>query len=170
MIVDGLRVRGKLNLLLLLPLTAVVLVAVPFVIGQIGNARSATATADSARNARQLGVLIWELQRERLVTADFLAEPAADDTAMLLQQQAARGRAGTCGPPRRRGPNCSPGGSWNRPTRTRPRGWCWSTRVRPRTAWTRWPSTCPTPPTRPPCRRSSAVPGPRPRRRPACAG
>jgi signal transduction histidine kinase len=88
MIVDRLRVRGKLNLLLMLPLTAVVLVTVPFVAGQIGNARSATATADSARNARQLGGLVWELQRERLVTADYLADPTADDAAMLLQFQA----------------------------------------------------------------------------------
>jgi signal transduction histidine kinase len=88
MIVDRLRVRGKLNLLLMLPLTAVVLVTVPFVAGQIGNARSSTATADAARAARQLGGLVWELQRERLVTADYLADPTADDAAMLLQFQA----------------------------------------------------------------------------------
>jgi signal transduction histidine kinase len=87
MIIDRLRVRGKLNLLLLLPLAAVALVTVPFVAGQIGNARSSTATADSARNARQLGALVWELQRERLVTADYLADPDADNSAMLLQQQ-----------------------------------------------------------------------------------
>ena len=88
MIIDRLRVRGKLNLLLLLPLAAVALVTVPFVAVQIDNARSAAATATSARNARQLGGLVWELQRERLVTADYLADPAADDAAMLLQQQA----------------------------------------------------------------------------------
>ncbi len=82
-----LRVRGKLNLLLLLPLAAVVLVAVPFVAGQVDNARSSASTADAARNARQLGALIWELQQERLVTADYLAEPTADDSAMVLQQQ-----------------------------------------------------------------------------------
>src|SRR5437763_7848493 len=88
MILDRLGVRGKLNLLLMLPLAAVVLVTVPFVAGQIGNARSATATADAARAARQLGGLVWELQRERLVTADYLADPTADDAAMLLQFQA----------------------------------------------------------------------------------
>ncbi len=87
MIIDRLRVSGKLNLLLLLPLAAVVLVAVPFVAGQIENARSSATTADSARNARQLGGLVWELQRERLVTADYLADPVADDAGMLLQQQ-----------------------------------------------------------------------------------
>jgi signal transduction histidine kinase len=82
-----LRVRGKLNLLLLLPLAAVVLVAVPFVAGQVDNARSSASTADAARNARQLGALIWELQQERLLTADYLAEPTVDDSAMVLQQQ-----------------------------------------------------------------------------------
>jgi len=88
MILDRLGVRGKLNLLLMLPLAAVVLVSVPFVAGQIENARSSTATADAARSARQLGALVWELQRERLITADYLADPDADITPMLLQQQA----------------------------------------------------------------------------------
>lgn len=88
MILDRLRVRGKLNLLLLLPLGAVVLVAVPFVTVQVGNARSAVATADSAHNARQLGALVWELQRERLITAGYLASPMADSVDLLLAQQA----------------------------------------------------------------------------------
>src|SRR5215475_617515 len=87
MILDRLRVRGKLNLLLMLPLIAVVLVAVPFVAGQVNSAGSATATADSARDARLLGALVWELQRERLITADYLADPTASDSALLLQQQ-----------------------------------------------------------------------------------
>jgi len=87
MIIDRLRVRGKLNLLLLLPLAAAVLVTVPFVAGQIDNARSSTTTADAARHARQLGALVWELQRERLVTAGYLADPGANDAAMVLQQQ-----------------------------------------------------------------------------------
>jgi signal transduction histidine kinase len=87
MIIDRLRVRGKLNLLLLFPLAAVVLVTVPFVVGQVQNARSARTTADAANNARQLGALVWELQRERLVTAAYLADRSADDAAMVLQQQ-----------------------------------------------------------------------------------
>jgi len=87
MIINRLRVRGKLNLLLLLPLAAVVLVAIPFVFGQIQNAQSSTTTADAARNARQLGALVWELQRERLVTAGYLANPNDDGAAMVLQQQ-----------------------------------------------------------------------------------
>jgi hypothetical protein len=77
MILDRLRVRGKLNLLLMLPLAAVVLVAVPFVAVQTDNARAAVATANSAREARLLGALVWELQRERLITAGYLASRAA---------------------------------------------------------------------------------------------
>jgi signal transduction histidine kinase len=87
MIIDRLRVRGKLNLLLLLPLAAVVLVAVPFVAGQIQNAQSSKTTADAAGNARQLGALVWELQRERLVTAAYLGDRTAEDVTMVLQQQ-----------------------------------------------------------------------------------
>jgi hypothetical protein len=89
MILDRLGVRGKLNLLLLLPLTAVVLVAVPFVAGQIGNARSASTTADAARHAREMGGLVWELQRERLLTAGYLANPNADRMPLLLQRRSA---------------------------------------------------------------------------------
>jgi signal transduction histidine kinase len=87
MIVDRLRVRGKLNFLLAVPLVAVVLVAVPFVAVQIEATRSAATTADAARNARQLGGLVWELQRERLLTAGYLASPTDDGVALQLQQQ-----------------------------------------------------------------------------------
>src|SRR5262249_16727354 len=87
MIIGRLRVQGKLNLLLLLPLVAVALVAVPFVAGQVENARSSAATADAAHNARQLGGRVWELQADRLVTADYLADPNANDADMVLQQQ-----------------------------------------------------------------------------------
>ncbi len=88
MIVDRLRVRGKLNFLLAVPLVAVVLVAVPFVAVQIEATRSAAITADAARNARQLGGLVWELQRERLLTAGYLGSPTDDGVALQLQQQA----------------------------------------------------------------------------------
>ena len=88
MILDRLRVRGKLNLLLLLPLAAVVLVAVPFVAVQIDNARAAVATADAARKARLLGALVWELQRERLITAGYLASDSVDSVDLVLAQEA----------------------------------------------------------------------------------
>ena len=68
MILNRFGVRGKLNLLLLLPLIAVLLVATPLVVGQLDDARSAGRTADSAGQARQLGALASELQRDLLVT------------------------------------------------------------------------------------------------------
>jgi len=86
MIIGRLGIRGKLNVLLLLALAAVLLVATPFVAGQVDNARSAGRTADTARQARELGALIWHLQRERLLTAAFLALPSMDSTDLVLQQ------------------------------------------------------------------------------------
>ena len=80
-------IRGKLNILLLLALAAVLLVSVPFVAGQIDNARSAGDTANSARDAQELGGLIWELQRERLVTAAYLATPNAASIDLAEQQR-----------------------------------------------------------------------------------
>src|SRR5688500_11215287 len=88
MIIDRLRVRGKLNLLLLLPMTAVMLVAVPFVGGQVQNATSAGTTAASANIARDLGALVWELQRERLLTAGYLADREATEAGLMLQHHA----------------------------------------------------------------------------------
>jgi signal transduction histidine kinase len=85
MILGKLGIRGKLNLLLLLPLVAVLLVALPFLLNQVDNARSASHTADVSRNAQSLGSLTWELQRERALTAAFLASPQG--TAFNLERQ-----------------------------------------------------------------------------------
>src|SRR5256886_11737759 len=87
MILGKLVIRGKLTLLLLLPLVAVLVVATPFVIGQIDNARAASTTADVAGNARKLGGLTWELQRERLLTAGYLASPSASSENLQRQQR-----------------------------------------------------------------------------------
>ena len=80
-------IRGKLNILLLLALATVILVSMPFVAGQVGNARSAGDTANSAQYARELGGLIWELQKERLVTMAYLAAPNAASTDLAEQQR-----------------------------------------------------------------------------------
>lgn len=78
----GHSIGRKLNLLIVPPLVAAVLVAVPFLLGQAGDAGSAAGTAESARQVRELGNLIWELQQERVLTAAHLASPA-DDGANL---------------------------------------------------------------------------------------
>ena len=80
-------IRGKLNILLLLALATVLVVSMPFIAGQVGNARSAGDTANSAQDARELGGLIWELQRERLVTTAYLAAPNAASTDLAEQQR-----------------------------------------------------------------------------------
>src|SRR4051794_23144984 len=97
MIINRLRLRGKMNLLLLPPLAAVVLVAVPFVAGQVSSARSAATTADAARNAQQLGGLVWQLQRERLLTAGYLANPGQQTVALVQQHRATADAASAVG-------------------------------------------------------------------------
>ena len=87
MILNRFGVRGRLNLLLVPPLIAVLLVATPLVLGQVENARSAGRTADAASQARQLGALVWELQRELLVTSAYVASPTADSSTVLEQQR-----------------------------------------------------------------------------------
>ncbi|MEQ0559137.1 nitrate- and nitrite sensing domain-containing protein [Amycolatopsis sp. NEAU-NG30] len=82
-----LGIRGKLNLLLLPPLAAVVLVSVPFVLTQANSAGAATQSATVARHAQQLGGLMWQLQRERLLTAAFVATPSASPDQMLQQRK-----------------------------------------------------------------------------------
>ncbi|MGW4060975.1 nitrate- and nitrite sensing domain-containing protein [Amycolatopsis sp. NPDC004747] len=82
-----LGIRGKLNLLLLPPLVAVVLVSVPFVLTQAGSAGAAAQSAAVARHAQQLGGLMWQLQRERLLTGAFVATPSASPDQMVQQQK-----------------------------------------------------------------------------------
>ena len=48
MILGKIGIRGKLNLLLLLPLVAVLLVALPFLLGQVSAARSALSIGSSS--------------------------------------------------------------------------------------------------------------------------
>src|SRR5262245_22861602 len=88
MTLDSFGIRGKLNLLLALPLAGVLLAAVPYFVDRVGQAQSAAATAHEARNARQLGGLVSQLQEERLISAGFLASPEASGVDLLIAQQA----------------------------------------------------------------------------------
>ncbi|GAB2810984.1 sensor histidine kinase [Lentzea nigeriaca] len=81
----GHSIGRKLNLLIVPPLVAAVLVAVPFLLGQAGDAGSASGTATSARQVRELGGLIWELQKERVLTAAHLAAPTGDGENLKRQ-------------------------------------------------------------------------------------
>ncbi|RSD19670.1 sensor histidine kinase [Amycolatopsis eburnea] len=82
-----LGIRGKLNLLLLPPLAAVLLVSVPFVLTQANSAVAATQSATVARHTQQLGGLVWQLQRERLLTGAYVATPSLAADQMLQQQK-----------------------------------------------------------------------------------
>ncbi|MEU5259925.1 nitrate- and nitrite sensing domain-containing protein [Amycolatopsis sp. NPDC021455] len=82
-----LGIRGKLNLLLLPPLIAVALVSVPFVLTQANSAGAASQSATVARYTQQLGGLVWQLQRERLLTGAFVATPSMAPDQMLQQQK-----------------------------------------------------------------------------------
>jgi signal transduction histidine kinase len=83
-----LGIRGKLNLLLLPPLVAVVLVSVPFVLTEANSAAAATQSATVARYTQQLGGLVWQLQRERLLTGAYVATPSMPADQVLQQQKA----------------------------------------------------------------------------------
>ena len=87
MILNRFGVRGRLNLLLLLPVAAVLLVATPLVVSQVNDARAAARTAATAGQARQVSGLVWELQRELLVTSAYVATPDADPNTVLDQQR-----------------------------------------------------------------------------------
>ncbi|GAA1814184.1 nitrate- and nitrite sensing domain-containing protein [Planosporangium flavigriseum] len=75
------NVQQKLSLLLTLPLAALVLTGVPFAVGRLDSAISATVTVDAARKAREVAELIEGLQQERLLALASLATPAVDRSA-----------------------------------------------------------------------------------------
>jgi signal transduction histidine kinase len=85
-----LSIRQKLGVLLVIPLTAVAAVLVPFTAERIDDARSAGVTANTADMARRVGALIQALQRERLVALGYLSTPTLDRSALLLQSQEAQ--------------------------------------------------------------------------------
>jgi signal transduction histidine kinase len=87
MILSRLGVRDKLNLLLLLPLAAIVLLSIPFLADRVADARAAAATASTARVAQQAGTLIQELQRERLLSLAYLVSPRAGRSALVAEAQ-----------------------------------------------------------------------------------
>ncbi|WP_232666670.1 sensor histidine kinase [Pseudonocardia sp. TRM90224] len=93
MILDRFGVRGRLALLLVLPVLAFLFVAVPFAMGQVWRAETAAATAALARKAELIGDLNWQLQHELIVTTAFLVVPAADVGPVLEQQRAAAAAA-----------------------------------------------------------------------------
>jgi signal transduction histidine kinase len=91
---NRLGIRQKLTLLLMIPLTAVVVVLVPFTSERIGEARSAGATARIALAARGVGGLIEALQQERLLSLGYLAVRTLDRSALVAETQSAADQEG----------------------------------------------------------------------------
>jgi signal transduction histidine kinase len=82
-----LGIRQKLSLLLAIPLTAVVLVLVPFAAERVDDARAARTTARTADAARRIGALIQTLQQERLLALGYLSAESLDRSALAAQMQ-----------------------------------------------------------------------------------
>lgn len=83
-----LRVSQRLALLVLIPLAAVVGLAVPVVVDRVDRAQAQASIAEEAETRRTVGVLLEELQRERLLSLMYMALENADSSAVIRQSQA----------------------------------------------------------------------------------
>ena len=83
---NNLGVRQRLNLLLLLPLLALVCTVVPFTVERVDDARAAEVTAGAARLTRHVSGLVQEVQQERVVALAFLVLGSTDRSMLLTQQ------------------------------------------------------------------------------------
>ncbi|WP_349880099.1 nitrate- and nitrite sensing domain-containing protein [Micromonospora sp. HUAS YX12] len=72
MLLGRLRIRGKLALLVIIPLLSMVGLAVPVVIDRVTAARQAAGTAETVRVASRVGSLVQDLQQERLLSVGLL--------------------------------------------------------------------------------------------------
>lgn len=86
-----LRIRGKLAVLLIIPLVAVVVLTTVVVAGRSSQAARSADTARAARIAGEIGALIQDLQQERLLTVGYLVQ-AVDRSQLLLQTAAVTDR------------------------------------------------------------------------------
>ncbi|SCL61383.1 sensor histidine kinase [Micromonospora peucetia] len=72
MLLARLRIRGKLALLVVIPLLTVVGLAVPAVLDRVAAAQRADGTADRVRVASRIGSLVQDLQQERVLSVGLL--------------------------------------------------------------------------------------------------
>ncbi|HKS98854.1 MAG TPA: nitrate- and nitrite sensing domain-containing protein, partial [Rugosimonospora sp.] len=74
-----LRIRGKLSLLVAIPLLAVVGLVTPIAVNQVQQARQAAAVVRLTGVANQVGVLLQALQQERLLSVAYLLDLVDQD-------------------------------------------------------------------------------------------
>ncbi len=84
-----LGIGQKLVALAALPMVAVLLTMTPFLLERAGDARLARATAGATATARDVGVFIQDLQRERLLALAYLTSTQLDRTALVAQSATA---------------------------------------------------------------------------------
>ncbi|MBQ0906464.1 nitrate- and nitrite sensing domain-containing protein [Micromonospora sp. U21] len=72
MLLGRLRIRGKLALLVVIPLLSMVGLAVPVVLDRVAAAQRASDIAEQVRLASRVGSLVQDLQQERILSVGFL--------------------------------------------------------------------------------------------------
>ncbi|WP_233583755.1 nitrate- and nitrite sensing domain-containing protein, partial [Micromonospora sp. CV4] len=72
MLLGRLRIRGKLALLVVIPLLSMVGLAVPVVLDRVAAAQRASDIAERVRLASRVGSLVQDLQQERILSVGFL--------------------------------------------------------------------------------------------------
>ncbi|MFI7577576.1 nitrate- and nitrite sensing domain-containing protein [Micromonospora sp. NPDC049497] len=72
MLLGRLRIRGKLALLVVVPLLSMVGLAVPVVLDRVAAAQRAGDIADQVRVASRIGTLVQDLQQERILSVGLL--------------------------------------------------------------------------------------------------
>ncbi|MET8088897.1 nitrate- and nitrite sensing domain-containing protein [Micromonospora sp. NPDC005220] len=72
MLLGRLRIRGKLALLVVIPLLSMVGLAVPVMLDRVAAAQRAGDTAERVRLASRVGSLVQDLQQERILSVGFL--------------------------------------------------------------------------------------------------
>ncbi|WP_036373212.1 sensor histidine kinase [Micromonospora sp. ATCC 39149] len=82
-----LRIRGKLALLVVIPLLSMVGLAVPIVLDRVAAAERAEGTAEVVRVASRVGSLVQDLQQERLLSVGLLLGQVS--RTELIQKSAA---------------------------------------------------------------------------------
>ncbi|MCO8275386.1 nitrate- and nitrite sensing domain-containing protein [Actinoplanes sp. TRM 88003] len=84
MLLGRLRIRGKLTLLVMIPLLAMVGLVLPVVRGLVTDAGRATDIDNVATVAGRVGALLQDMQRERLLSVGYLLDVVSED-ALALQ-------------------------------------------------------------------------------------
>jgi signal transduction histidine kinase len=82
-----LLIRERVNLLVVLPVTVVLFMTVPFVADRLQSVRVAQANAQLAAGTREMGQLVEGLGRERALSIAYLLTPRSRNTSLVEQTE-----------------------------------------------------------------------------------